>query len=381
MQITVTKAWNFNIARNNDKFLMDIFRRSGSFSATDLKHLNAVRLYLRVATLSDITTADGTSIDCRAFLGQPLLTRTSPFSWPRQPVITTHQQGLWTRALRHHLTKNPYSQDNDSYARGLTTKLTHWTSYPNQRYQQYYDPLQNRLLIVVSSATSESHQPAVKSRSRHYQYFELDFTLVNIDVFTQPYLIPADRNREEENGDLAVSFYRSSFRTRDNMPTPETVKAYSASLPPARQRLLAWSQPSAGYSLSQVASLLQNAVDTQQDFAIASDGGLSGTIGTFGVVLATGSEVIWEGAGPADGDPTTANSKRPELTGYAASLEMLLMLKTLTLTFDLPPHFVPITTWIDSSAAGKHLTKLLSGKSYKRNYPHDSDLLSHICWL
>lgn len=82
-----------------------------------------------------------------------------------------------------------------------------------------------------------------------------------------------------------------------------------------------------------MARLLQHAVDTQQDFAIASDGGLSGTIGSFGVVLATGSEVIWEGAGPADGDPTTANSKRPELTGYAASLEMLLMLKTLTLTF------------------------------------------------
>jgi hypothetical protein len=55
-------------------------------------------------------------------------------------------------------------------------------------------------------------------------------------------------------------------------------------------------------------------------------------------------------AGPIDGDTTTANSKWAELTGYAASLEFLLMAIQWV---DVPgDRMLHTQTWIDSSGAG-----------------------------
>jgi hypothetical protein len=98
------------------------------------------------------------------------------------------------------------------------------------------------------------------------------------------------------------------------------------------------------------------------------------------VVLAIGNQDLWECAGPVDGDPSTVNSKRPELAGYAASLEVLLMLHVLSKDI-YAEGTLKVTTWIDSSSAGKHLAKLLRGQLPKRNFPQDPDLLAHINWL
>jgi hypothetical protein len=96
------------------------------------------------------------------------------------------------------------------------------------------------------------------------------------------------------------------------------------------------------------------------------------------VIIAQGPTELWEAAGP-DGDPHTSNSKRSELAGNAASLELILMIVTL-----LKPRRAPVIhtkTWIDSSGAGRHISNLLHKKTIKQSYPHDPDLLSHIRWL
>lgn len=59
MNLQLTNSWNFFLSRANDAFLMDIFQQSKSYSMLDLKNLNAVRMYLQVATVSDISTAEG----------------------------------------------------------------------------------------------------------------------------------------------------------------------------------------------------------------------------------------------------------------------------------------------------------------------------------
>ncbi len=82
-------------------------------------------------------------------------------------------------------------------------------------------------------------------------------------------------------------------------------------------------------------------------------------------------------AGPVDGDPTTANSKRSKLAGYAASLELL---KTL-LQWVEDPSTIYTQTWIDSLGAGCHLCNLLNNHRKKRKYPHNPDLISCIQWL
>ncbi len=44
------------------------------------------------------------------------------------------------------------------------------------------------------------------------------------------------------------------------------------------------------------------------------------TSGSFGVAIAIGNQDFWECAGLVNSNPSTVNSKRPELAGYAASL-------------------------------------------------------------
>ncbi len=73
------------------------------------------------------------------------------------------------------------------------------------------------------------------------------------------------------------------------------------------------------------------------------------------------------------------NSKRSELAGYAASLELLLMLVTIGPLS--APFRISTITWIERSSAGKHLSNLKNATKERRRYPHNADLLSHIQWL
>ncbi len=70
LQLQMASSWNFPIPRGGDQFLMDVFRCSKAFSAQDLVNLNAVCIFLQVATVSDITAADGKSIVNLALLAQ-----------------------------------------------------------------------------------------------------------------------------------------------------------------------------------------------------------------------------------------------------------------------------------------------------------------------
>jgi hypothetical protein len=54
----------YQLSQTHDIFLMDAFCSCGRFTGGELQHLNAVRmLYLKVMTLSDITSADGKTIN------------------------------------------------------------------------------------------------------------------------------------------------------------------------------------------------------------------------------------------------------------------------------------------------------------------------------
>jgi hypothetical protein len=131
-QLHIREAWNFRESRVNDVFLMDTFRKSSMFSNTELYNLNLVRIFLNVATLSDITSADGNSIDRHAFQASKLPNRTSHYLWPRQPEITIFQRRLWTRALRSQFTRDPYNITTSSTARHLVNPLKRWHALPNQ---------------------------------------------------------------------------------------------------------------------------------------------------------------------------------------------------------------------------------------------------------
>ena len=91
IQLEISSLWNFPLQRGGDMFIMDTFRQSGQFSGKDLINLNAVRLYLQVGTLADITSADGQSIDEYAHRAHKCPYRLSSLTWIRQPEISLHQ--------------------------------------------------------------------------------------------------------------------------------------------------------------------------------------------------------------------------------------------------------------------------------------------------
>ena len=163
---------------------------------------------------------------------------------------------------------------------------------------------------------------------------------------------------------------------------PSDVVTYVGNLlSKARQRLLAWCIPSYGAPFEQALQPFIQAVQRGDGLLLATDGDLKNDYGNFGVILDIDSTVEWESAGPVDGDPTTANSKQSELVGYASSLELLLMLETLTSFPNGGVVKVATNTWMDSISAGKHLHNLHKGIKVRRKYPHDADILAHIGWL
>ena len=215
--------------------------------------------------------------------------------------------------------------------------------------------------------------------SRRFPRFETAFCIVQFDI-TQ--VIPADRVQwDPKNGGSLTA----SFDTRAVVTAPQasiqvnSYKEYVSRLSPERQRFFAWSKPCGSASWEDIIRKMQQGVNTTKLFEIAPDGGLAESGGSFGVILALGEDELWEMAGPVDGDPNTANSKRSELAGYAASLELLLM---FTNWIDFSTNRTMHTqTWIDSSGAGRHISNMLKKKRQNRKYPHDPDLISHIQWL
>ena len=371
IQLEISSLWNFPLQRGGDMFIMDTFRQSGQFSGKDLINLNAVRLYLQVGTLADITSADGQSIDEYAHRAHKCPYRLSSLTWIRQPEISLHQASLWTRALNQNFTAN-----------GGTTRLRkplgRWEGQGHQTWRYYYNYHMHRLEAPISLTQARGYYMK-EVYSRRFPRFETAFCIVQFDI-TQ--VIPADRVQwDPKNGGSLTA----SFDTRAAVTAPQasiqvnSYKEYVSRLSPERQRFFAWSKPCGSASWEDIIRKMQQGVNTTKLFEIAPDGGLAESGGSFGVILALGEDELWEMAGPVDGDPNTANSKRSELAGYAASLELLLM---FTNWIDFSTNRTMHTqTWIDSSGAGRHISNMLKKKRQNRKYPHDPDLISHIQWL
>ncbi len=55
-QLELSTSWNFHLAQEGDHFITDIFDQAVD-TTLELRQLNAVRLNLKVATISDIAKA------------------------------------------------------------------------------------------------------------------------------------------------------------------------------------------------------------------------------------------------------------------------------------------------------------------------------------
>jgi hypothetical protein len=128
--------------------------------------------------------------------------------------------------------------------------------------------------------------------------------------------------------------------------------------------------------LAQVASDLKiwRAFRSKSRLYLASDGGLGENSATFGWVLSTGNEVLFECSGPVDGPIDTSSSTKSELGGCASSL---LFLTSLSAFWGIR-HRCSFRWYTDSTSAISRFKKICSRDSRSSRMPSDSELLSII---
>ena len=106
--------------RAGDCLIMDKLRTNGNSTPLELQRLNACRLFLRVARLSDITSIDGKRIREDTLAGKEKGPFSSSLNWPRQGRPPQSWWLLWKKKL-----KLAFSTDGSSPT--LRSKLGNWT--------------------------------------------------------------------------------------------------------------------------------------------------------------------------------------------------------------------------------------------------------------
>jgi len=87
--------------RESDYFLMDQIALLNTFSDSEMKDINVVRLYLKVCNLSDITTVDGLTIQQDMMEGRPGHSISEKaYGCPRIPKSLMACIRTWQQALR-----------------------------------------------------------------------------------------------------------------------------------------------------------------------------------------------------------------------------------------------------------------------------------------
>ena len=124
------------LRRVGDRFLIETFHQFG-FKGKELIRLNRCRLYLQVATVADISTADGRLITFEAWHGTIDPSRPSPFTWPNQGKPPTKDWDLWRRALSLSLC--------NGQIRRFSIPLGSWTDDQWHKWLWFFAPEENRL--------------------------------------------------------------------------------------------------------------------------------------------------------------------------------------------------------------------------------------------
>ena len=166
---------------------------------------------------------------------------------------------------------------------------------------------------------------------------------------------------------------RMRAATFDDPRGYSTLRQYIRSLPRWYRRLLDGHK-----QLATTGQIWKAFRRKSQTIDIASDGGLSGAIGTFGwkIVAKFGhrDEVLFQGAGPIDGPHEVGSSTRSELGGFTAPL----LLVTAVAKFWGIRHKCRFRWYTDSqSAISKVRVYTVKGKSTRR-YPEHSDYMMVI---
>ena len=204
----------FKPQRVHDKAIMDLATQFTS-SATDLQSINRVRMLHEIIHLSDLTTANGKTLDPAFLISEPFSESRNDYQWPTKHHVTPSDFTTW-RKLMDHI----YSNDNLS----LLQPLGRWTEplHPKEQTNwHWFLDTQNHLIYERVKERFAIHQSVVDQR-RNYQYeFHYSDTIpehavpISVQLLSQTILIhnigPSFINRPAPEPPPNPSFERDAI--------------------------------------------------------------------------------------------------------------------------------------------------------------------------
>ena len=325
-----------------DEFIMDAFRTRGACSVAELQHLNACRLFLQVARLSDITSEDGSRLTTVALSGTGESANFGSLDrWPRQGRPPSTWWVLWRRKLKH-----VFSADGSAVK--LRQTLGAW--YRNVRPAEWntlVSQSQSRTEVYVRNKDGQYNvwsQSRLRSRSGCLTVRPSSRVQVACPPSTAT---PASLGKTLQDGTRRV-YSRPFLSVARAFPSqPTSFREFVSQQPSHIQRLLQFCD----MSDANVASIVETAY-LNGSIDGATDGGLLNLDGTYGFVIGDPQHnvILVDGKGHVDGNASCMSSTRTELAGMFAFVTYLRL--ALEWFQAVPPRMgFKCTAYCDSQAA------------------------------
>jgi hypothetical protein len=342
--------------RVNDKAIMDLATNFTS-SATELRAINRVRMLHEVIHLSDLTTANGTSLDPAFLISDPFPEKKNDFIWPSKHHVTTKDFTVWRRFMNHVYSNNQMSllQSLGPWIHPLhPCDQSHWHWFKDTRHNLIYERVNDKYAI---------HQ-SVPHQCHNYQYavhysdsIPVHAIPISVQLHTQSIVIL--------NQGVPFNVQQQPANTPSPIFQRDEICAYlEEHLPPwCAQRVRA--TPQLDQLLQELISGTACIVSDGSHYQLLSLAGAGWIIST-----ADCSQYIY-GGGTIPGSHLIYDSYRSELGGLiggSAALSLILPL--------LPNHAQKYTIGCDGLSAIGHLQKG-PPPTFKSKWPH-SDLTSFL---
>ena len=349
--------------RVGDSLLMDQALTLG-LKRQQLIDLNLVRIYLRVTTVSDISTADSYMIHAQSWRGLRIPDRHSRQMFDRQETPSSYQRGLW----RHLLCSLLHSSASSDMPL-LLHPLGAWTGESHMRWGAM---LHDSKLYRQDFSLPEHHLTPVAVHSP--LFIPLSDGSLSTSVFydstpeayieaVPPLAVPADIS--------GCHIFRVSSAPSDYPSTPpqaSTFIEWIRRLPLAEQRLIETHYFTACDAEAAIVQYLQ----VECVHLIGTDGGKQSTRGSFScIICAPDQDKLVHNEDPVDGWFRCQSSLRSEeaaIASLATYLDELAAFHEVDIrcTFQL---------YVDSMGAISNVT-LVQDLLPKRRFPDNADLLS-----
>ena len=281
------------LRREHDCSLMESAMQHTT-SPTELKDIHNCALYLRVHTLSEISTTCGTYIYKGCIYSKhnktPTTESKSAIHWPRQPCPGPKAWACWNEFIRSYTKMGSWR-----FKPTLRQQLGPWTT--PHKYREWNCVVNPKTLMVYTQQQDQWQASQLTERTRNSwtltpvpsHTWEMDDTL--------PFTLPANTRY--------ITCTIPQWST-PNISTDETD----------------WEATFRHYQLRCTEEELENQLQQPHKLYIVTDGGKSGTRATFGWVMATEDTILVEGYGRVWGQPQ--QSHRSESFGNIGPLWFLI---------------------------------------------------------